>query len=70
MRGSERRLALEDSLHLTDSHRHAVREEGREIGDIGDSQVSASTPDGTNSCVIIEEPLVQTRRSAVRSKCG
>ena len=69
-RGSERRSGLKDILHLTDSHGHAVREEGREIGDTGDSQVSASTPDGTDSCVEIEKPLIQTRRSAARSKCG
>jgi len=53
---------LQDLLHLTDSHGYAVREEGREIGDIGDGQVSSSTPDGTDSCVEIEKPLIQTRR--------
>ena len=70
MRGSGRRSALADLLHLTDSHGHTVRKEGREIGDIGESQVSASSPTGTDSCVVIEEPLMQTRRSAVRLKCG
>ena len=70
MRGSGRRSALKDLLHLTDSHGHAVREKGRKIGDIGESQISASSPASTDSCVVIEEPLMQTRRSAARSKCG
>ena len=69
MSGPGGRSALKDLLHLTDSHCHAVREEGREIGDTGDSQVSASTPDGTDSFVEVEKPLTQIQQSVARSKC-
>jgi len=43
--------------HLADSHSHTVRKESREVGDIGDGEVSASVADGTNSSIIIEQPI-------------
>jgi len=43
--------------HLTDSHGHAIREERREVGDIGEGEVSAGTPNGTNSGIVVEQPV-------------
>jgi len=44
-------------FHLTDSHGDAVREERREVGDIGEGEVSAGAPDGTDSGIVIEQPV-------------
>ena len=49
---------------MNDSHGHAVRKEGREVGDIGEGEVPAGIPYGTDSSIVIEQPLVQIRRSA------
>jgi hypothetical protein len=56
--------------HLTDSQGHAVREKGREIRDVGDGEVPTGIPGGSNSSIIIEQPLIQVRRSAARSRDG
>jgi hypothetical protein len=60
----EGRNALGDLRHLSDSHGHAVRKEGREVGDIGEGEVPTGVPCGTDSSIVIEQPLIQIRRSA------
>jgi hypothetical protein len=54
-------ICLEDLRHLSDGHGHAVREEGREVGDIGEGEVPTGVPCGTDSSIVIEQPLIQTR---------
>ena len=63
-------INLEDLRHLSDSHGHAVRKEGREVGDIGEGEVPASVPCGTDSSIVIKQPLIQTRQSAAASTDG
>ena len=53
-----------DLRHLSDSHGHAVRKERREVGDIGKGEVSTGVPCGTNAGIVVEQPLIQIRRSA------
>lgn len=43
--------------HLTDSQGHAVRKEGGEVGDVGDGEVSAGIPGGSNPSIVIEQPV-------------
>lgn len=43
--------------HLTDSHSHAVGEQGGEVGDARDGESSTSTVSGAHPSVIIEQPL-------------
>jgi hypothetical protein len=53
-----------DLRHLSDSHGHAVRKERREVGDIGKGEVPTGVPCGTNAGIVVEQPLIQIRRSA------
>jgi len=59
-----------DLRQLANSHSHAVREERREVGDVGEGEVSAGTPDGSHSSIVIKQPLMEIRRSIARSGCG
>lgn len=43
--------------HLSDSQGDAVREERREVCDIGDGEASAGALGGTDSSIIIEQPV-------------
>jgi len=61
---------LQDLLHLSDSHGYAIRKERREVGDVGECEVSPGVPAGTDSSIEIKEELIQTRRSAARSSDG
>ena len=47
-------MHLYDLRQLTDSQGHAVREEGREVCNVGDSEVSTGIPGSPNSGVVIE----------------
>ena len=53
---------------MDDDHSNAIRNERREISDIGKSQIPTSIHGGIDSCVEIEDKLMQTRRSTARSK--
>ena len=66
--GLEGRLSY-NLLHLTDSHGYAIRKEDREVGDVGEGEVSAGSPGGTNSSIVIEQPLIQIRWLVVRPGC-
>jgi len=57
-------------LHVNDSHSQAVREERGEISDIGESQVSASTRRGTDSCSEVENPVLVIRENIKTSHLG
>ena len=61
---------MQDLLHPTDSHGHAIRKKRGEVDDIGKSEVSPSAPDGTDSSIVIKQPLIQIRRSAAGSSDG
>ena len=61
---------MHDLLHLADSHGDAVCKERREVGDIGESEVSPGAPDGTDSSIVIKQELIQIRRSAAGSSDG
>jgi len=43
--------------HLTDSHSHAIRKKCREIGDIGDGEVSTGGAGSTDPSIVIEQPV-------------
>ena len=53
-RRSGRIMHSHDSRQLTDSQGHPVREECREVGDVGDGEVPATIPGGPNSSIVIE----------------
>jgi hypothetical protein len=55
---------------MNDSHGHAIRKEGREVGDISEGEVPAGVPYGTDSSIVIEQPLVQIQPSAATSMDG
>ena len=57
-------MRSQDLRHLTDSHGHAIRKKRGEVGNIGDSESSACIRRGTNSGIIIEQPLIQAQESA------
>jgi len=59
-----------DLRQLTDSHSYAVREERREVGNVGKGEVSAGTPDGPDSSIVIKQPLMEIRQSTARSRRG
>jgi hypothetical protein len=57
-------MGFGDLRHLSDSHGHAIRKERREVGDIGKGEVPTSVPCGTNTGIVVEQPLIQIRWSA------
>ena len=61
-KGDRRRKFLQELLHLSDSHGYAIRKERREVGDVGEREVSPGAPAGTDSSIEIKEELIQTRR--------
>ena len=61
--GLRRVMGMYDLRHLADSHSYAVCKERREVGDVGEGEVSATTPDGPDSSIVIKQKLIQIRRS-------
>ena len=59
-----------DLRHLTDSQGHPIREERGEICNVGDGEVPSGIPGGPNTGIVVEQPLIQIRRSATRSRDG
>ena len=57
-------MGLGDLRRLSDSHGHAIRKERREVGDIGKGEVPTRVPCRTNTDIVVEQPLIQIRRSA------
>jgi hypothetical protein len=53
-----------DLRHLSDCHGHAVRKERGEIGDVGKGEVPTGIPCGTNTGIVVEQPLIRVRWSA------
>jgi len=44
-------------FHLSDSHGYAIRKERREVGDVGEREVSPGAPAGTDSSIEIKEEI-------------